>query len=171
MRVGGGFVWPPTAMEKVTEKSNGDGGVKRVVFVAGGVGVNPLMSIVTFLSEVKIEKGRLWFKVVFLYSAKAVPENKGEVLFLSRLRDVFSILGEEGELRLFFTGKEGKEEVGVEKKRISGSDLLDALGPIKERKGTVCYICGVPTMTDAFVEKAKNAEGMVEENVLCEKWW
>ncbi len=50
-------------------------------------------------------------------------------------------------------------------------DILDALGPVEARKGTVCYICGIPVMTDDFVEKAKKADGMEEANVLSEKWW
>jgi len=105
-------------------------------------------------------------------------------LFLERLISIFESMGDEGELDLFLTcdGNKGKADgrdkfeigekgVEVKRKRIHDTDLLDALGPVEERKGTVCYICGVPTMTDKFVEKAKKAEGMEEANVLSEKWW
>jgi hypothetical protein len=63
------------------------------------------------------------------------------------------------------------KEIEVTRRRIAGTDFLDALGPVEERGGTVCYICGVPGMTDEFVEKARKAEGMVEGNILFEKWW
>jgi hypothetical protein len=43
-------------------------------------------------------------------------------------------------------------------------------GPVvEERRGNVCYISGIPTMTDEFVENAKKADGVVEANVLSEK--
>lgn len=171
VRVGGSFVWPPP---KVHGLERGGGGVKRVVFVAGGVGVNPLVSIVLFLGELQREKGSLGFKVVFLYSSKAVKEEEGEVLFLGRLREVFEGLGGEGELRVFLTGDVEESELvenGVEKRRIEEGDLMEALGPVREREGTVIYVCGVPSMTDEFVKRAKKAEGMMEANVLCERWW
>ena len=57
------------------------------------------------------------------------------------------------------------------KRRIQEEDLLETLGPAEERGSTVCYICGVPTMTDQFIDQARKAEGMLEENVLFEKWW
>ena len=56
-------------------------------------------------------------------------------------------------------------------RRIGHEDLLDALGPVGERKGVVVYICGPPEMTDEFVEVVKGAEGMEAGRVFCEKWW
>ena len=150
------------------------------------MGVNPLMSIVSSLAKKRREKGKLGFCVQFLYSTRDPRESRSpsEILFLERLRDVFESLGSEGEFQLFLTaGQERSEEdksetmlidgkeLSVQRRRVHDTDLLDALGPVDERGGTVCYICGVPTMTDEFVEKAKRAEGMEEGNVLSEKWW
>jgi len=56
-------------------------------------------------------------------------------------------------------------------RRFSEEDLLNAIGPVEKRGGTVAYICGPPTMTDWAVAKLKGAEGMLEQRVLCEKWW
>lgn len=157
-------------------KENGE--FKRVVFIAGGVGINPLMSMVSFIGGEKVN-GRLEGvkEVRFLYSTK--EEGSGEqVLFLSRLVYFYRVL--EGELSLFLTGSTmGKEEdievsnqmIRAKRRRILEEDLLEALGPVEDRANTVCYICGVPTMTDEFIEKARKAEGMLEENVLFEKWW
>jgi NAD(P)H-flavin reductase len=177
VRVGGSFVWPPGPEESA---------IKEVVFVAGGVGINPLMSIVSHLEQKKQEAGRLDFDVKFLYTMKDLGSNANpsEILFLERLLGVFESLRSEGQFQLFLTSGEnegerkgsenlviGSKEVEVKRRRITDSDLTDALGPVGERKGTVCYICGVPTMTDDFVERVKNAEGMERENVLSEKWW
>lgn len=134
--------------------------------------------MVGFLKEWKETRGKLGFDVKFLYSTKeSTRGSSGEILFLSRLKSVFESLGEEGDLRIFLTPEKGQSadsgssESGVSVRRISDRDLEDALGPVNERNGTICYVCGVPTMTDEFVEKVKRAEGIVESNVLFEKWW
>ncbi|KUJ21464.1 ferredoxin reductase-like protein [Mollisia scopiformis] len=166
VRVGGSFVWPPP---------RGVVGLKRVVFVAGGVGVNPLMSMVSCIAERGPGEG---VEVRFLYSVREGGRVE-EVLFLRRLVETFNMLGKEGDLRIFFTGGRSSngdveiqgQTITTRRRRVTDQDLLEALGPVEERKDTVCYICGVPTMTDEFVEKAKKAEGMLEENVLFEKWW
>jgi predicted ferric reductase len=157
-----------------------------VVFVAGGVGINPLMSIVSSLAAQKKEKGKLAFHVKFLYTTRSfkLDANPSEILFLERLVSVFDTLGDEGQFELFLTSgqQEGDKiesrtisvsgkQIKVQTRRIHDTDLLGALGPIEERAGTVCYICGVPTMTDEFVEKAKHTKGIDVRNVLSEKWW
>jgi len=177
VRVGGSFVWPPQLKESE---------ITRVVFVAGGVGINPLMSIVSSLATQKKEKGKLGFYIKFLYTTRYLRSDAhpSEILFLERLVSVFDVLGDEGRFELFLTSVQREREdteigmlsvagkqLKVQRRRIHDTDLLDALGSVEERAGTVCYICGVPTMTDEFVEKAKNAKGIVERNVLFEKWW
>ena len=59
----------------------------------------------------------------------------------------------------------------LQNRRICHSDLLNALGPLDQRKGTVVYVCGPPKMIDEFVDVMRAAEGMSDERVLCEKWW
>jgi NAD(P)H-flavin reductase len=177
VRVGGSFVWPPPLKESE---------ITRVVFIAGGVGINPLMSIVSSLAQQKEEKGKLGFHVKFLYTTRDLRPSASlsEFLFLDRLVSVFDVLGGEGQFELFLTSghKEWEEiesrtlsvagrQLKVQRRRIYDTDLLDALGPVDERVGTVCYICGVPTMTDEFVGKAKSAKGIDEMNVFFEKWW
>ena len=186
VRVGGGFVWPLG----LSSGAGVGGGItsekemKRVVFIAGGVGINPLMSMLSHIVEQLSERRKkLGFNVVFLYSSKYVGREEGEVLFLKRLRDAFMVLGEEGQLKVFLTGREDKRVGGVDekegtgenvefhKRRIGEGDIFTALGPVGERGGTVVYVCGVPGMTDEFVERVKQVEGIMEGNVLCERWW
>ncbi|KAG4432472.1 hypothetical protein IFR05_012038 [Cadophora sp. M221] len=177
IRTGGSFTWPPPFPQSTKN-------IKRVVFIAGGVGINPLMSMLSVIAENKRNSpdGKVGFKIVFLYSVRSSPDSGGrseEILFLARLREIFGILGEEGEFRLFVTGDEGGEGgfgrdsggLHVQRRRIKERDLDDALGEKGEREGTVVYVCGVPGMTDQFVELTGKAEGMDEKRVLSEKWW
>jgi ferredoxin-NADP reductase len=173
VRVGGSFVWPP-----VTSPA----GVRRAVFVAGGIGINPLMAMLSHLAEAPAPLG---FSVKVLYSARdpGVGRSAREILFLPRLAEVVERLGDFDALELFLTpgegeGNDGMAVIGGEDgeilyrgRRIRGEDLERVLGPVEERVGTVVYVCGVPGMTEKLVRRAKKAEGMDERHVLHEKWW
>lgn len=151
--------------------------------MAGGVGINPLMSILSHISERSVQD----IKVSFLYSVKSPeePRREEEILFLHRILCCFSSGGVAGDLELFLTGLkkaengEGRnvlvsndgQEVEFQRRRITKEDLLRVLGTVDERSDTVCYICGVPTMTDELVEVARQAEGMDSRHVLFERWW
>jgi len=172
--VGGSFTFPPAHFQAEGRK------LKRVVFVAGGVGINPLMSM---LSQLVIDKDKTEdFEVKFLYSTKDPGASKiQQILFLDRVKQAINVLGGRGHLELFLTSgndeQAGNNDMAlsegllVRKRRIEGADIIQALGPINERNDTVCYICGVPGMTDEFVALAQNAQGMDRRNVLFEKWW
>jgi ferredoxin-NADP reductase len=161
-------VYPPPAVPR--EK------VRRVVFIAGGVGVNPLMSMVSHLSETE-EAKRL--EVRFVYCTRKVEE--GEVLFEKRLRGLFESGRVRGRLGMWYTAggalREIKEESEDTKKtvvekygRVTEENVLEELRGGGEND-TVVYVCGPPPFTDAFVEVAKRAPGMSDESVFCEKWW
>jgi ferredoxin-NADP reductase len=159
--------------------------IKRIVFVAGGVGINPLMSMVSAIAEEKGRGGLEGVEVQFLYSVKCVerPVVASQVLFLQRLEDIFHRLGKPKALKLFLTGRTESEGVveglepqirsGIEVlgQRIKEEDLEGALGDKANGEGTVVYVCGVPKMTDWMVEYVGKAEGMSEDRVFCEKWW
>jgi len=177
VRVGGIFVWPPNLLL--------GGRLKKVVFVAGGVGINPIMSILSSIATMKESTAglRLGFEVRLLYTTR-IPPSVEEILFLQRLKKVFEYLQLDGHLQLFLTSRDHTNDtdylpdigpdtlnMSLHRRRINGQDLEEALGNPTKRSGTVCYVCGVPVMTDEFVEKVKSAEGMEEDNVLFEKWW
>jgi len=67
--------------------------------------------------------------------------------------------------------QEDAGNIATRYRRISHEDLFDAIGREDSRSNTVVYVCGLPTMTDEFVELLKKAPGMDETRVLCEKWW
>ncbi|KAI4116746.1 MAG: hypothetical protein LQ345_002893 [Seirophora villosa] len=174
VRVGGSFVWPPPNVNPAA--------IMRLVFVAGGVGINPLISI---LSHIHQHPPLFMHQISFLYTTR-FPQSKepSSVLFLHRLCRIFGDWDGHHTLSLFLTqcSEAEKQELAMKmgadsarqetvRGRISHRDLLNALGPVEERVGTVVYICGVPSMTDDFVSLLRGAEGMEENRVLCEKWW
>ncbi|OKL60242.1 hypothetical protein UA08_04816 [Talaromyces atroroseus] len=99
VRVGGSFVWPPAALSMDR--------IRRVVFVAGGVGINPLISILSHLTEPKQNSTvplpdtspKHPLNIDFLYTTRLPTNNKTspqqhdgsileQILFLPRLRNI-----------------------------------------------------------------------------------
>ncbi|CAI0649031.1 unnamed protein product [Colletotrichum noveboracense] len=150
VRVGGAFVWPPPDVDLSS--------VRRIVFVAGGVGINPLMSILSHLSEKNCP-----YDIHFLYSVKAPNDLDSEkILFVERLATIYGRGKVSGRLQLFLTGLKpvdrnvlscNEMDVGFRPQRITLEDISAALGP-KEDHGSA--IVGLDLGSD---------------RVLCEKWW
>lgn len=185
VRVGGSFVWPPPGVNIRGPP------LRRAVFVAGGVGVNPLMSILSSLAEGRGSAAP--FEVQVLYSLKDDNNNNnnnggsrqaGRLLFLDRIAKIFREGRLTGGLQLFLTGGEGTDGavsspeggdvVPFRARRMTVDDVAAAVGDTAERRFAVVYICGVPTMTDEFVQKLTDPQqglGMEPHRVLCEKWW
>ncbi|KAI6506926.1 hypothetical protein MCOR13_003075 [Pyricularia oryzae] len=100
VRIGGSFVYPPSGIASASHV------LRRVVFVAGGMGVNPLVSMAAHMAEE--DRGEDGPEVWFLYSVRA-PGGKGRregadgMLFLNRLADLFARDSLRGKLQLFLT--------------------------------------------------------------------
>lgn len=185
-RIGGNFTYPPLTLERKEFEA-----VDNVVFVAGGVGVNPIMSMVTAMDLQGAGKlGGMPKRVTILYSSKRTLDKTGkaeEVLFEHRLKAIakkWAGKTKEADLqyRFFETSGEKSSETSEQEntsldnfeyltRRITRQDLLEALGPEGKRGNTLAYVCGLPDMTDGFVDVLKTAPGMDERRVLCEKWW
>ncbi|KAI5856643.1 hypothetical protein GGS23DRAFT_608041 [Durotheca rogersii] len=182
VRIGGSFVWPPPGVNVRT--------LRRAVFVAGGIGINPLISMLGSLAEGGVPSAP--FEVRFLYSLKGDGNAAtgtpcaDRILFLERLT---TILGPrsgavKGRFELFLTGigeDEGivprggliQEDISYRGRRMTINDVAAAVGDVSERRFAVVYVCGVPNMTDEFVQKLTDPTGLGMEphKVLCEKWW
>ncbi|KAF1995832.1 hypothetical protein P154DRAFT_580536 [Amniculicola lignicola CBS 123094] len=186
VRVGGSFVWPPPGVAQER--------IKRVVFIAGGVGINPFMSM---LSHIREEEYSL--EVHMLYSTK-VPDKSSErdsILFLPQILEAFGghrispdRKGKDS-LQLFLTCTWSGEQITANSyfqnsldhqpgtslsittriHRIEKENLLAIIGNEDERRHSVYYVCGPPEMTDSIVEYLRQQEGVTPESVLCEKWW
>lgn len=184
VRVGGNFVWPPPNV-KVQD-------IKKVVFVSGGVGINPLMSMLSYLRN---QPPHFPISVQFLYASKVPRDGYTYLLFFSRLLSAFnSPPSPDWNLHFYLTrpptlsppsahdpsnsafcaGEDykilGANQV-VHQRRVTHKDLIQALGPVWERHGVVAYVCGPSGMTDEFIKVIGSQEGMEERRVLCEKWW
>jgi ferredoxin-NADP reductase len=178
VRVGGAFVYPPPALSFEECK-----GIERAVFVAGGVGINPVMSMVSAMHG--LGAGRVGGMVACVRLLYTVRKREGEeVLFYERLKGIVKSYGGSREVDFRFVLHEtsgeggsvpdggGKSELVEHKaRRIGHGDILECLGPEEGRKNTVVYVCGPSKMTDEFVEVLAKAAGMEERRVLCEKWW
>lgn len=173
VRVGGSFIFPPSSTVDVSR-------LRRVVFLAGGVGVNPLMSMLSYIAENKQQLEHI--EVLFAYATKTPSEGIGKILFLSRITDLYSGNKVRGSIHIFATGQKRVSisefktsqvkgaDVNVYDRRISCDDLAGLVGESKE---SVVYICGPQEMTDEFVFFLTSTEGlnMDSARVLKEKWW
>jgi NAD(P)H-flavin reductase len=183
VRVGGAFVYPPPALGFDECKR-----IERAVFVAGGVGVNPIMSMVSAMHGLGPGRaGGMVRCVRVLYTVRKMEGQREEVLFYERLKGIAERYEGVGEVDFRFVlyetvgaeeggsegvdGSAGSKVVEHKARRIEHENLLECLGPEEGRKNTVVYVCGPPKMTDAFVEVFGKAPGMEERRVLCEKWW
>ncbi|KAF2427351.1 ferredoxin reductase-like protein [Tothia fuscella] len=168
VRVGGSFVWPPKGVEIGGEK-----GIDSVVFVAGGVGINPLISMLSHIRE-ETQSPNNPLNIHFMYTTKS-PNSLKEILFLNRLIEITKAL-HNCKLHFFITGcgtnvsereeNQGELDFAITRKRFNKADLDSAIG---KKEGTVCYVCGPPRMTDKVVEYLGGVVG--RERVFCEKWW
>ncbi|KAL4896738.1 hypothetical protein BDV59DRAFT_171361 [Aspergillus ambiguus] len=185
IRVGGSLVWPPAGIDL--------GGIRNVVFVAGGMGINPLISMLSHLNNHPdgCPSLRRPCNIHFLYSSKLPREGSSEspmeqVPFLSRLRQIMRSHSTSQRLQisldLFLTGlspespvlREPPLDITVHPRRISHNDLQLALaGPegTFRPEETLCYMCGPPKMTDEFIPIIQNSLGQKKEHVFWEKWW
>lgn len=166
--------------------------LRKIIFLAGGVGINPLMSIVSHLAE-RSQLVPSQVAIDFLYSVRnsdTTPE-PSKILFLERLAGIFGRCHDgaapkvRGELQLFLTGggaggghegKDGRIDDGVvdlpfKRRRVAIEDVAEAVGD--DKRSVVVYVCGVPKMTDEVVEKLISPKGLGLEphRVLYEKWW
>ncbi|KAL7922095.1 hypothetical protein ACQKWADRAFT_293434 [Trichoderma austrokoningii] len=175
VRVGGRFVFPPEGVVAL----------KRVVFVAGGVGVNPLMSMLSYIAEGHTAAAAV--DVSFMYASKLPASgNLADIVFLDRIVRAFGEGKVKGRLKLFTTAAGDKAAsqqqqqqqetryingapVEIQPRRLTIADIHEAIGGEDDQKGTVVYVCGPPPMTDELVEKL--AAVMDSRRVLTEKWW
>ncbi|KAL1849257.1 hypothetical protein Plec18170_007549 [Paecilomyces lecythidis] len=184
VRVGGSFVWPPAGFNLKD--------IRNVVFIAGGVGINPLISMFSHLSNNDTASVAPGTEIHFLYSTRLPPSKSSsdsqealdQILFLPRLREITHSHAPSRRLYisldLFLTNLDEypdlrsspPKDTKIHDRRITAEDLKSAVtgsSGDETGSGTVCYICGPPPMTDEFVDRLAGMIG--RERVFCEKWW
>ncbi|CAG8486194.1 13086_t:CDS:2 [Cetraspora pellucida] len=173
VRVGGEFVWD--------EKKEQEDGTECVMFIAGGVGINPLISMFTSILEVENNSNVNYMKKVgvkkirLLYSAKSFSE----LLFYNRIEKLRKEWPQVLECKYFLTGENvspsqspfaNDESEFCYGQRISQKILGDII--MKEHDNLdklKCFICGPPIMRDDLICWLKSA-GLIEKRILLEKW-
>lgn len=169
---GGSFICPP---------ADGLEGIYRIVFAAGGVGINPLMSMIDYIANETQESD---VQVSVLYGTK-VPEdgNLRKVLFLDRIMNLLQQKIPTGKLKLFLTGYAPSRSsefwyqghgVNMVNGRMTAGNLLQEIHGGGGKDRVLVYICGPPVMADCFVTmlKAPELAGIINSaNVKSEKWW
>lgn len=173
VRVGGRFTWPPPGNPPV-----------KALFVAGGVGINPLMSMLNHITG--RPKGDRPTNVQVLYAFKVPPVeeeglggervvNAAEILFLPELLEMEREWDGDLKLKTFVTGdlENVNAQLGflasAEKRRMTEVDVRDTIGT-ESLPDTTGYVCGPPVMTDWLIQLMVS-RGLDDNRVLCEKWW
>lgn len=135
------------------------------------------MSILSHLAEQRASATRYIVSVLYCLRDPS-HRDPAKMLFVSRLAEIFDTGKLKGGLRLFLTGGEdgkldGDGDLSFEGRRITIGDVDEAIGGPENKRFAVVYICGLPRMTDEFVEKSTSPTGLGLEKhrVLYEKWW
>lgn len=182
IRVGGSFVWPPTGVDLHE--------LRNVIFIAGGVGINPLVSILSHLNSQPLDTHPL--NIHFLYSSRlpngveksSKEANLEQILFLSRLRNIVRAQSQSKKLRislhLFLTNLNSSQpestrdpaDLAIHPRRINEDDLRSSITGTDGHMKTVAYICGPPHMTDEMIDRLKVIlDDRDERRIFYEKWW
>lgn len=139
------------------------------------------MSILSHLAEQPVSAAR--YTVSVLYSLRD-PGHRDptKMLFVDRLAEIFDTGKLKGELKLFLTSGGGEVNGEIDSddgdldftgRRITVGDVDEAIGFPDNKRFAAVYICGVPRMTDEFVDKLTSPTGLGLEKhrVLYERWW
>ncbi|CAL1263201.1 unnamed protein product [Larinioides sclopetarius] len=163
IRVGGDFYYDPLANQKEAEAN--------LLLVGGGVGINPLVSILCeykdlllakqFRPEISVQPG----KVHLLYSART----ENELVF----RDDFTEMEREHPTLTcqYFVTRHPPEPIsspGIHYSRIEEHNVADSIQTLGKK--TLCYVCGPSTMTDDVANWLLKL-GIEKEYIRYEKWW
>ncbi|XP_007934815.1 oxidoreductase NAD-binding domain-containing protein 1 [Orycteropus afer afer] len=160
LRVGGEFFFDPQPADAS----------RNLVLIAGGVGINPLLSILRHAADLHRERankgsGYEIGTIQLFYSAK----NTSELLFKKNILDLVNEFPEKIACSLHVTRQ--TTQISAELKpyimegRIMEKEIRDHIS-----EETLFYICGPPPMTDFFSKQLEKSH-VPKEHICFEKWW
>lgn len=160
MRVGGNFYFDPLPSDPRVD----------LLLVAGGVGINPLYSILLHAADLLRLRppGRdcTIGSAHLCYSAK----NTQELLFKNTIIDVCQELPQTFSCNLHITQQGAAVEQDLQAYmnhgRISEEELRRHVNP----QTTLCFLCGPPPMIEG-VSHTLLGLGLPPDRILFEKWW
>ncbi|XP_053118148.1 oxidoreductase NAD-binding domain-containing protein 1 isoform X2 [Hemicordylus capensis] len=159
LRVGGNFFFDPQPSDIPV----------NLVLIAGGVGINPLFSILLHVADLhKTQENKgIGYTVGtanLFYSAK----NSHELLFRKQILGLTNAFPGKIACSFHVTQQNSQSCEKLQpyiKGRISAKDLEKCIS-----KDTLWYICGPPPMIES-VSKLLGNLGVAPKNIFFEKWW
>nr|XP_061809006.1 oxidoreductase NAD-binding domain-containing protein 1-like [Nerophis lumbriciformis] len=162
MRVGGDFYFDPSPSDPAVD----------LLLVAGGVGINPLYSILSHSADLlqlsRASGGRDFNigSVHLCYSAKTTQELLFKNPILRACKEFPDKLTCEFHVTQQSTDIEPQLQPFVNRRRIGEPELETHVDPQR----TLCYLCGPPPMIEA-VSQILLGLGLPQDRILFEKWW
>ncbi|XP_050731765.1 oxidoreductase NAD-binding domain-containing protein 1-like [Eriocheir sinensis] len=170
IRVGGDFHYPPPPHSPPSPQQQEEGVIGGedlppypLLLVGGGVGVNPLASILLQLG--RGEGAGRGVEGVFLYSARSYEE----LLYKEEMNAVAENI-KNLEIRYFTTREPPPDPSLATYGRISPQALTQAARALTHPHPPLCYLCGPPPMIEDICQHLV-AAGVPRGRVLYEKWW
>lgn len=124
-----------------------------LVFIAGGIGITPFMSMLRYVKEEKLP-----LKIMLIYSNR----DQSSTAFLQEIQELSGALPK---FSLILTMTEDNQWRG-EKRQVDAQFIKDYFPNVNAQK---YMIVGPPPMTEA-VEKALNEAGVIPENIKKENF-
>jgi len=150
---------------------------EHVIFVAGGVGITPLYSMMLSLLSKKLEKPELQVKVTLIYSA----QSEQDFLFLNEVKTLQTHFGIDLSLYLLIATSNDKNNSTILHSWKKQSPQLNQGQFNQERfakiisasnsfsQTTSCFVCGPPSLIDDVVKFAETINNK-SLSVFHEKW-
>ncbi|KAM5157972.1 oxidoreductase NAD-binding domain-containing protein 1 [Mantella aurantiaca] len=160
LRVGGEFFFDPKATDSSVD----------LVLIAGGVGINPLFSILLHVADLHkaletTGRGFQMGSVKLYYCAK----NTSELLFKKNILNLMHNFPEK--IRCSFHVTQQSTPICpdlqpfITEGRITESHLANSVS-----RDHLCYICGPPPMIEAMCKQLEDLH-VPRERIYFEKWW
>lgn len=161
IRAGGDFFYNPS-------RGQGD---HDLLLLAGGVGINPLISILQHFVHLNPAgsgsggKEEVMARAAFLYSARS---NK-ELIFKEKLKEI-NTTNQNVDVTMHCTREQPCENLGISGSgRFQSKDIMSAVSKLKAKQ-TQVYICGpepfIKTMESFCLES-----GISSLSIFYESWW
>lgn len=162
MRVGGDFFFHPLPSDPSVD----------LLLVAGGVGINPLYSILLHATDLlhlnRVSGGRDYNigSAHLCYSAK----NTQELLFKHSIIEVCREFPDKVSCNFHVTQQNTDVEPHIKPFVNCGRITEEELRAHVDPQRTLCYLCGPPPMIEA-ISKTLRDLNLTKERIIFEKWW
>ncbi|XP_072226479.1 oxidoreductase NAD-binding domain-containing protein 1 isoform X1 [Leuresthes tenuis] len=162
MRVGGNFFFDPSPSDPSVD----------LLLVAGGVGINPLYSILLHATDLlrlnQAPGGRTYNigSAHLCYSAK----NTEELLFKNSIIETCREFPDKFSCNFHITQQSADVEPHLQPFVKSGRITAEELQAHVDPQRTLCYLCGPPPMIEALSKNLMDF-GLPKDRIIFEKWW